>query len=843
MGDNDDKLYLLMAGELALAIPTHAEAAAATMDSTGAHKAPAHARTSAAPQRVPRSASAGTATPQIPAAAVAAAAEAARAAAAAARAALASAAPLGTDVFTRETPWCAPGACRVDARTAPPPPSRCAGGPRQRSRYDSASSFDQILSVPPVPARCATRAGSRGGVSSSASCAVAACGSARCGEGSGMWGGGGGTSGDIMNSPPGSTGGSPPKSSPRPRRPPARMLTPPSDDFGGHGAVVTKLQRGATFGEMALLYRRRRTATVVAAWRSRVWSLARSAYLDLLVNVPIDGIDTISVLRRLPLFRTDGGAGQKRLFPASLDTRVYRVGCAMQSSSYSRGAVVLELRPWSNVLLLVRSGSARHGRTVVDEGAMVVTGRPLDVALLSVAAELTGQRVVHAAWGSEAPSIVAEEDCELLAISLQEFMLLLGASEELLADPRSIRQLLRDVPDLTMLSDEKLERLAAGATVRSLEAGTQLYVEGELADRVHVLVDGQLQSEGSELCRTMIGDIASAEMLGMRSVVHGEPCPASVVALTRCVTICFAAEQFREVTVSAASSPWASARSIREAAPHEDPASITRVIGVVGQGAYGPVQLCEHADGEMVCVKLMRRDAVTEDRQQMAVMTEVELLREVRHSFVVSLLGTVKTERHLGLVLEPLLGGDLFQHLATRPNGTTSSDAARFYSSCIISALGHLHARRIVFRDLKPENVMLKPDGYVKLIDFGYAKRLVERTYSVVGTLEYLAPEVIMQRGHRFGADWWCLGILIYEMVAGYTPFTRGGTLANEMEICKNITSPAFRIDFPPDLPTCVARPYSPPGPSHCLSCDRGASMSHRVRAHCGHAMTISKQH
>lgn len=577
-------------------------------------------------------------------------------------------------------------------------------------------------------------------------------------------------------------------------------MTPPSSELGGHGAVVTTLQRGATFGEMALLYRRRRTATVVAAWRSRVWSLARSAYLDLLVNVPIDGIDTVSFLRTLPLFRADeAGAfpGQKRLFPASLDTRVYRVGCAMRSSSYSRGAVVLELRPWSNVLLLVRSGSLRYGRDVVGEGAMVVAGRPLDVALLSVGAELTGQRVVHATWGSEVISIVAEEDCELLAISLQEFVLLLGASEELLADLRSIRQLLRDVPGLTMLSDDKLERLAAAATVRTLEAGTQLYLEGELADRVHVLVDGQLQSEGSELCRTIIGDVASAEMLGMRSVVHREPCSASVIALTRCVTICFTAAEFRVVTVSAASTPWASTRSIRDPALHLDPASIVRVIGVVGQGAYGPVQLCEMADGDTVSVKLMRRDAVSEDRQQAAIMTEVELLREVRHSFVVSLLGTVKTERHLGLLLEPLLGGDLFQHLSTRPAGTVSSDAARFYASCVVSALGHLHARRIVFRDLKPENVMLKPDGYIKLIDFGYAKRLVERTYSVVGTVEYLAPEVILQRGHRFGADWWCAAGKRDPRTPHLTqPLTR----SHHMRRCGSIPAPQPPCSFP--LPT-----------------------------------------
>jgi len=579
---------------------------------------------------------------------------------------------------------------------------------------------------------------------------------------------------------------------------------PPSSKHGGFGAVVTILRRGATFGEMALLHTRRRTATVVAACRSRIWALSRSAYLDVLVNMPIDGIDVISMLRSLPLFQTEGSQhdGRKRLFPSSLDTRVYRVGCAMQASSHTQGAVVLELRPWSNVLLLVRSGSLRHGRNIIPQGSMVVSGRPLDVALCSVAAELTGQPVVHATWGSEVPCIVAEEDSELLAISLQEFVLLLGASEELLTDPRAIRRLLRDVPDLTALSDDKLEQLAACAAVRSFEAGEKLCSTGEVAERVHVLVDGQMQVQGSDVNLTIIGEIASVEVLGVRSAILGEPCAASIVTLTRCVTICFNAQEFKDVAISAALAQSPSPCTRWEGQPSMDPASITHVIGVIGQGAYGPVQLCQLEDGESVCIKLMRRDAVTEDRQQTAVMTEVELLREIHHPFVVTLLGTVKTERYLGLVLEPLLGGDLFQHLTTRPGGTVTPDAALFYSSCVISALGHLHARHIVFRDLKPENVMLKPDGYVKLIDFGYAKRLVERTYSVVGTVEYLAPEVIMQRGHRFGADWWSLGILIYEMVAGFTPFTNGGTEANEMEICKNITSPGFRIDFPPDLPT-----------------------------------------
>ena len=99
-----------------------------------------------------------------------------------------------------------------------------------------------------------------------------------------------------------------------------------------------------------------------------------------------------------------------------------------------------------------------------------------------------------------------------------------------------------------------------------------------------------------------------------------------------------------------------------------------------------------------------------------------------------------------------------------------SETDARFYASCITSAIDHLHTRKIVYRDLKPENVMIGADGYVKIIDFGFAKRLHQRTYTLCGTPEYLAPEMILVRGHGKGVDWWALGVLLYEMVMGGAP-------------------------------------------------------------------------
>ena len=196
------------------------------------------------------------------------------------------------------------------------------------------------------------------------------------------------------------------------------------------------------------------------------------------------------------------------------------------------------------------------------------------------------------------------------------------------------------------------------------------------------------------------------------------------------------------------------------------------IISVLGKGAFGKVYLTVLKDtGEKFAIKAIRKDVLIETDQIEATKLERDILLKCKHPFLVGMDYVFQTDMRLYFVMPFIRGGELYKHFLT--NKRFPEQVVKFYAYQIALALGHLHSEGIIHRDMKLENILLDEEGYLKLIDFGLAKILKEdeETVTFCGTPEYLAPEMVSQKGHDRAVDWWALGVLTYEMMVGVTPF------------------------------------------------------------------------
>ena len=243
-------------------------------------------------------------------------------------------------------------------------------------------------------------------------------------------------------------------------------------------------------------------------------------------------------------------------------------------------------------------------------------------------------------------------------------------------------------------------------------------------------------------------------------------------------------------------------------------------MGRLGAGTFGTVLLMQdRRDDRAYAMKVLDKRRIKRMRQEKRLQTEIRLLESFNSPFISKLFAHTEDAAAFYLLLELVQGGELQRLIHPRDGESRRRQAddvckgmlagipqepAKFYTAALSLPLRYIHARNVAYRDLKPENCIIDSEGYPVLIDFGLCKPLAEcggSTYTLCGTPEYLAPEVILGIGHDQSVDFWALGVLLYEMVVGATPFLQKGVerrKQDHMIIFENIVE--NRINFPDDM-------------------------------------------
>jgi len=303
--------------------------------------------------------------------------------------------------------------------------------------------------------------------------------------------------------------------------------------------------------------------------------------------------------------------------------------------------------------------------------------------------------------------------------------------------------------------------------------------QGEEGNTFFILYEGEVSVDidGVEVVR-LVGDPAEsrAEFFGERALLTNKPRAASVRAVSdRVLALALDRETFEAVLLQSRQNAdvlqykFARVLSVQDRQTY----SLDRLeeVGLLGTGALGAVTLVKDKQTHRhFALKAVSKGLIMQMQTPQAMQKEKLVLQTTRSPFLIRLAATFNTAYYLYFLMELALGGELYT--IYRRHGLFGSAAhARFYAACTLRGLEHLHERHIIYRDLKTENLLLGNNGYCKLTDFGMATFTKGHAYTLCGTPEYMAPEVISCTGHSAAADWWSLGILIYECMEGETPF------------------------------------------------------------------------
>jgi len=420
---------------------------------------------------------------------------------------------------------------------------------------------------------------------------------------------------------------------------------------------------------------------------------------------------------------------------------------------------------------------------ICEKLCVVLEGNIIDKKINKVEAKryeiLFEDQLVNGSNESIKHDLLAEPDCILAEIDYSKFKELLGGDIKTAQTKSNQLTSFGNISLFRILSDEKIEFLQNNLKVEKFQNGKKIINQGDVGDKLFIIKSGRVDFFVNS---RYIRSLNDGEDFGAKSLIlSSDKRTATAIANGEVECYTLTAKVFKSIL-----EPNLYEYFTNKFALEDNTIELKDLDNIkeLGSGNFGSVNLVRNKKNkQFYAIKALDLEQIKLENLEECVELEKNVLLKTDHPFIMKMVKYLKNESYIFFINEYIKGKELWDVI--RDIGLLNKEQTQFYIASILLAINHLHKKKIIYRDIKPENVMVNVKGYIKIIDFGTVKEIEDRTSTVIGTSHYMAPEITKGEGYSFQVDIWSIAICMYEFFCGKLPF--GEDLEDPMDIYRAV--------------------------------------------------------